>query len=202
MSVTFLPSVHGFKFNNDFPHMPDLILNLPLVGKVVMGDAANGLCGGMVYLALDYFRSGVPIPDAPNPPGDTTELFHHIFARLWDSFDLPWGPLKYYRWQSSPDTEWLLRQSQRELQKLRRVLAKQGPVPIGMIRHHSLNPLELGQNHQLLCYAEEGGTLSLYDPDYAGRDDIRLMLDDAGLRHSEDGEQRGFFVTDYRHEEV
>ena len=199
----FLPSVNGFHFSNDFPSMPDVVIDLPLIGKIGLGDASNGLCGGFVYLALDYYRAFLPVSNDVTPPDNDSELFHRLLYRLWDSFDLPWGAMRYYRWMSDPNS--LIKKTWDEFRILERRISE-SPITIGMIRHHSLNPLELGNNHQLLVYdfshKMNGVELYVYDCDYSNRDDITLTLTDDKLIHSEDGEQRGFFCTQYHQREV
>ena len=45
----FRPSTHGLHFINFWPvGTPDYTVNVPIVGQVTIGDANNGLCGGMV----------------------------------------------------------------------------------------------------------------------------------------------------------
>lgn len=52
--TNFRPSVHGFKFSNEFRnHVVD-------VGPVKF--TTDGRCGGMAALALDFFFAGVPVP--------------------------------------------------------------------------------------------------------------------------------------------
>jgi hypothetical protein len=87
----FLPSSAGFHFSNStFPAVPDLTISV--FGRMIgIGDASNGLCGGMVYAARDYFEADIPIPqDATNPA--TGPLFDYIVRRLFDSFDLVLPP--------------------------------------------------------------------------------------------------------------
>ena len=204
----FLPSKNGWKFNNDFPHEPDIIINLPIFGKIGIGDAYNGLCGGMVYSCLDYYLAGQPIPNIRTPPThkhilqtlffneDHSPVFKHIYKRLFDSFGFPCTTLKYYYWMSSWSS--LFGKTVREFKILKEKL-KHRPVPLGMIRYYSVNPLKLGENHQILAYKIKGNACYIYDPDYALRDDITLTIDfeKKKIFHSEDGEQRGFFITDY-----
>lgn len=59
--------------------------------SVPIGDASNGLCGGMAFAVRDYFEAGKPPPDDAEPPSEGG-LFDHIVDRLFDSFDLPLGP--------------------------------------------------------------------------------------------------------------
>ena len=76
----FDPLVHGFRFNNAFPPHPHIQLPTPF-GRIRIGDAKNGLCGGMVFAALDYFHAKQPVPETKKPPsGDI--LFDYIVKRL------------------------------------------------------------------------------------------------------------------------
>jgi hypothetical protein len=49
----FLPSRQGFRFANDFPHVPLRWIGVPGVIRIPIGDASNGLCGGMAFAARD-----------------------------------------------------------------------------------------------------------------------------------------------------
>jgi hypothetical protein len=93
MVAGFLPSRCGFHFSNSsFPHVPHGKINL--FGKeIAIGDAANGLCGGMVFAACDYFESRISIPPDRVAPS-SGRLFDYIVKRLYDSFNLllPPGP--------------------------------------------------------------------------------------------------------------
>lgn len=87
----FFPNVSGFHFSNTtWPSVPLLTINV-LGQNIPIGDASNGLCGGMVYAARDFFQSGIPIwPDTTAPSSGT--LFDYIVRRLFDSFDLALPP--------------------------------------------------------------------------------------------------------------
>ena len=69
----FVPKQHGFRFANAFPSVPDITIPIPF-GKVEFGDASDGLCGGMVFSALDYFLAKRPIPTH----GDSTHHGHVV----------------------------------------------------------------------------------------------------------------------------
>jgi hypothetical protein len=75
----FLPSADGFAFANDWPQGPAVTVPL-LIGSVGIGNIARGLCGGMVFAALDYWRAGVVPPDARPDAG--TPLFRFVVRRL------------------------------------------------------------------------------------------------------------------------
>ncbi len=82
----FAPSTSGFHFINSFPSVPLLTLNV-LGQSIPIGDASNGLCGGMVFAVRDFFETGVAMWPDTTPPSSGT-LFDYIVNRLFDSFDL------------------------------------------------------------------------------------------------------------------
>lgn len=102
----FLPSTSGFAFSNAFPHVPVRRIGIPGVVSVPIGDASNGLCGGMAFGARDYFEARVLPPPDTTPPSEG-ELFDYLVDRLLDSFGLPLGPARYLEVMSPllPDGE-------------------------------------------------------------------------------------------------
>src|SRR5215468_5515757 len=102
----FVPSQSGLHFANSFPHEADVTIPLPGGRSLALGDAANGLCGGMVYTARDYFESGRVPPSDTRPPTPDTPLFKYLVARLLESFSLPLGVLRYIELMSDqlPDS--------------------------------------------------------------------------------------------------
>src|SRR5215211_2802882 len=58
----FRPSTGGLHFPNAFPHVPNLEIDLPGGTTVPIGDAANGLCGGMAWTVRDLFETGLAPP--------------------------------------------------------------------------------------------------------------------------------------------
>ena len=189
----FLPSSSGFRFANTFPHVPVRRIGVPGVLSVEIGDAANGLCGGMAFAARDYFEAGKPRPDLAVAPGDGP-LFDYLVARLFDSFNLPFGPATYLALMSPalPDGEtfwsrlglaphgraWRM---VNEWPKVRADIDGGHPSPLGLVRIKSTNPVDLKQDHQVLAYGyeleESALTLRLYDPNHPGRDDVTMSLD-------------------------
>ena len=190
----FLPSTSGFAFSNSFPHVPVRTIGIPGIVTVPIGDAANGLCGGMVFAARDYFEAHRP------PPTDTAApshgpLFDYLVNRLFASFDLPFGPATYLKLMSPllPDGENLAsrlgigphgrawRMVKDEWPKIRRDIDEGHPSALGLVRIRSHDPLDLKENHQVIAYGYEllGTilTLRLYDPNRPGRDDVTLTLD-------------------------
>src|SRR5947209_7177708 len=91
----FLPSTGGLHFANYYPHEPTLVVTLPLGKTLPIGDAANGLCGGMALTAADYFEARQPVPSATQAPAAGSSLYAFIVKRLFDSFNLPLGINRY-----------------------------------------------------------------------------------------------------------
>lgn len=75
--TNFKPSVDGFHFNNTFTN--DLVpRGLRHTG---LNIKTGGLCGGMVYAALDYYYAHKPIPNVDYRPATGTKLAHYIYQR-------------------------------------------------------------------------------------------------------------------------
>src|SRR5438105_3685326 len=191
----FLPSTSGFRFANDFPHVPLVSIGVPGVVSVPIGDAANGLCGGMAYAARDLFEGGIAPPDTSEPPPGGSPLFEFLVRRLLDSFDLPSGPLRYLELMNpglSDGDSFLTRLGLAPHGRTWRLVREEWPKvrtdidggrlsPLGLVRVKSLDPFDLGKNRQVLAYAYERSgdrlTLSLYDPNWPRRDDIRMGIE-------------------------
>ncbi len=71
------------------------------------------------------------------------------------------------------------------------------PVPLGLIREHSYNPLNLANNHQVLAYKISSNKIYIYDPNYPDDNSVYLLLGDK-ITHSIDGDIYGIFVNRYR----
>jgi hypothetical protein len=190
--TSFLPSINGLHFSNDFPDSPAITVNLG-VASLPVGNAANGLCGGMVFAALDYWTQGVPAPADITPPASGTPLFDYLVRRLIDSWSLPNGPLTYLTLMNPmyPDGDQGVgpltvhgrarRMATKEWPAIRAALDAGQPCPLGLVKIRSANPLDLGQNHQVLAYGYDlAGTalrIGVYDPNQADRDDAVIALD-------------------------
>jgi hypothetical protein len=218
----FNASVDGLHFTNSWPSEPDIVVNAGPLGNVPIGDASNGLCGGMVYTVMDVFAAGLPpIPDTHNP-AQGSPLFNYIVSRLFASFDLPAGVLTYYEWMSTPDHDtgiWFITRRgvswktiKEEWPKIKTDIDRGMLSPLGLVTVHTADPTMMGHNHQVLAYAYELDdtnrlTLHLYDPNTSATDadDVRLSLDlskptrTSPITHNVNigGGIRGFFRTKY-----
>lgn len=190
----FLPSSNGFRFPNSFPRVPVRRIGIPGVVSIPIGDASNGLCGGMAFAARDHFEAGRPTPRDTSPPGEGTPLFRYLVDRLFDSFDLPMGPARYLELMNpalSDGDGVLSRFGIRPRGRARRMITEEWPriradidgghpSPLGLVRVKSWNPLDLKLNHQVLAYgytvADGRLTLRIYDPNRPGDDGISISL--------------------------
>ena len=176
----FLPSRHGFAFTNAWPSQPAVVLDTHL-GRIDIGNAAAGLCGGMVFVALDYWHAAVVPPTTRPAPGEP--LYRQIVRRLIESWNLPAGVARYYQCMNLPDGDtgvdvlgrrivvdhglaW--RTAQVQWPRIRADLDRGIPSPLGVVTVASSRPADLALNHQVLAYDYErsGAEVSVrvYDP--------------------------------------
>jgi hypothetical protein len=207
--AAFLPSRQGFAFTNSWPSEPGVVL--PFRGRQIgIGNAARGLCGGMVFAALDYWHAGTS-PPAERPAGGTP-LYQFIVHRLIDSWHVPAGVGKYYQWMNRPDADYRGRPGLRRLSveqqwpRIRDSIDAGQPAALGVVTMASAWPGLLGRNHQVLAYAYEqsGSTVSVavYDPNSGPDDRIRIAFSTSSAAAFEHNlgiawPVRGFFVTAY-----
>src|SRR5215469_4140847 len=167
----FLPSRHGFAFANSWPPAPAISIRTP-AGRLGIGNAALGLCGGMVFAALDYWQAGRLPPTVQPTPG--SPLFRFIVRRLIESWRIPAGVAGYYRGMLSSDASLARRTVSRQWPRIRALLDKRQPAPLALVTMASASPLQLGRNHQVLAYGYSldgpDVTLAVYDPN-SGPDD-------------------------------
>jgi hypothetical protein len=196
------------------------VLRLPGTG-IGVGNAADGLCGGMTFMARDLFDHRLTPPPDVTPPSDGP-VFRYLVARAITSFDLPAGPAKYELWMGLPDHSSFFgmagvvwRMLAQEWPAVRADLDRGVPCPLGLVRTRSWNPKDLGKNHQVLAYGYDlttaagsvGGELRVfvYDPYWPGRDDVAIRVSLADPLESStvayvdgDAPVRGFFRSIYR----
>ena len=185
----FAPSVQGLHFPNYYPHEPELVVPLPMGKSLPIGDAANGLCGGMAFAVRDYYEAHEPIPSDTAPPPAESPLYQFIVHRLFDSFNLPFGLNRYIELMAPafPDAGNSFGLASRasvmintEWPRIKTDIDAGHPVPLGLIKVKSSDLRELCKHHQVLAYAYELDqadlTIWLYDPNYPNNDDVQLQL--------------------------
>jgi hypothetical protein len=190
-----------------------------ITGAIVGGpETTYGLCGGMAFAALDYYKLHwvVPRGETANDQPLRTEskeaaaLRDYLWARLERS--LQSNAVTFLTWMAvlklpgAGGPSWLLDRSKEEFNKLKSHIDNGEPWPIGLVGTTG-NPMD---NHQILAYGYEdngtgSGAIWVYDnlwPD----EEIRVDLDFSGSQlvasspHEPDtkrGPLQGFFCEDY-----
>ncbi|MEP7020721.1 MAG: hypothetical protein ABI808_08725 [Pseudonocardiales bacterium] len=192
----FTPRVNGFRFTNSFPPAPTILLDLGLAGTVGLGNASQGVCGGMVFAVRDYFQAGCPVPDEKVPPAQGSVLFDYIAGRLIDSFNAPTGVAQYAEWMIMPSADVNViiftrrgtfgRTVLTTWPKVRADIDEGRPSPLGLVTVHTTDLSQIGKCHQVLAYGyavDNAGTvtLSVYDPntEHDAADGVRITFDTA-----------------------
>lgn len=192
--TTFRPRVDGFRFANEFDWEPQELNpirdRIRVATAVVLGPlgdlaagaitdaldgAGFGLCGGMTFLALDYFKAlqvlprgdvffgDAPVPDHSTPVG--ARLREQLWRRLDDSLDADADTFAELLVKQMVDATGAKEETARQFAAIKEHLDDGNPVPVGLVGT-TLNPLE---EHQVLAFDyddhEDGtGTLYVYDP--------------------------------------
>ncbi|WP_350285775.1 hypothetical protein [uncultured Croceitalea sp.] len=181
--TAFKPVQHGFKFENTF--------------KNIFIDAIDwrtgGLCGGMVYTALDYYNTrGRTIPKTIYRPTEGSPLQRYLYDRQvtsltsnldkWAEIGLNPGGAR-----NSEFFNWGLENKRgSRINELRSFIDRGIPVPLGMqsVGEKDSDP----GNHQVLAIGYDFGTaqdmangrykrkmkIYIYDPNYAN--EIQTMV--------------------------
>lgn len=175
-STPFVPAVNGFRFANTFEGV----------------DASyryGGLCGGMVYTAMDYFRASKPVPPQLFRPANRTPLQSYIFGRQNDAAMVnqldKWMELRVnpFGWRDNEFFEWGLKGTGGgRIEELRGLIDANNPAPLG-VYEGGIKDYEGYQygDHQVLAvgyamgrYRGDMGAhkqdfkVFIYDPNYPG----------------------------------
>lgn len=145
---------------------------LPIFPYLKLGKAERGLCGGMVFSALDYYYSNKSIPEIKSLNiNDKDQIFRYIVKRLFDSFGIKAVLTYYYLQLPIVKENTLNKHTSKQLDKILSKLKKEIPVPVTLILVKTYNPDRLGENHQVLLtqihtLREELIEIKVYDPNY------------------------------------
>ncbi len=209
--TAFDPRVHGFAFGNRWTfdeverHRLHRQFAAHLVQRGLLGPISSslvplgvralrsrleshlapgyGLCGGMCFAALDFYKAGLPLPRGDGPggqPAPGTSLRDYIWQRQLDSLVsdaarfMAWLIALNYVPPSRPfrgGATRLLAWSRQEWDRLKAGVDAGEPVPIGLVR----DTRNVYDNHQVLAIGYEEpvgnhGTVYLYDPNCPDRD--------------------------------
>ena len=200
----FEPAINGFHFANSFPHSPLRAFKLGDIATLDVGDAANGLCGGMSFSTADLHRAGLRPPADTAPPAAGTPAYGYIVDRQIASFDDGRVPLRFFSLMepSRPDREsftstllgmvgldrhsrtWVMIHA--EWPGIRADLDAGQLSMLGLVRVVSADPQMLGHNHQVVAYGYDldgsALTIRICDPNWPGDDTVTISLDIADER--------------------
>lgn len=200
MRTTFNAATHAWRFGNRF----ELAVPLARRGRLWRTSAIYGLCGGMVFAALDYFLAGLTLPYQDESPRSGSTLLRFLRLRQWDSFHGARVPARVISWMLHQDSA-VAEQSAREYTRLKAAVERGQPAPLCLVRVGA--PGNPTHNHQVLAlgYEEDLTTgqvaLPLYDPNRPAEEpSITFYLRDGRceeLAQSSGEPLRGFFVIDY-----
>jgi hypothetical protein len=196
----FDPATSGLIYPNHWPHQPIGQFRLGNVATLDIGDAANGLCGGMSYTVADLHARGLPPGDDPQPALGS-DRYKYIVDRQIASFEGGRLPLRFFTLMSvaRPARESQMaallgrfgidRHSRtyvmvhEEWPAIRRKIDGGQLAMIGLVRVVSADPTALSHNHQVLAYGYdlEGTTvvLRICDPNWARQTDVTITFDAA-----------------------
>lgn len=182
----FSPKACGLRFANAWPHEPVRQVELPPpFGRIALGDAARGLCGGMSFTVADLFATGSPPPEDPDPPDTGTERFDYVVDRQVDSLDLGWLPLRFLSLMSPArppregpipglDDSRTYVMVHDEWPNIQARIDAGDLAMIGLVKVVSADPRQLNHNHQVIAYG--------YDLDGS---DLRLLILDPNVPRRE-----------------
>jgi hypothetical protein len=193
----FLPSRSGFRFPNSFPHEALVTVQIPGLATLPLGDAANGLCGGMAFTVRDLFEASVPPPPDTEPPAPGSARYDYLVERQIASLDFGRVPLQLYALGSPllpdaiPDLGeiaafGIVPHGRSQVMVLdawpaiRAELDSGHPSVLGLVRTIDADPTSLGRDHQILAYgyrlAGDEVSIAVYDSNHPGDDTVRLSL--------------------------
>jgi hypothetical protein len=193
----FLPSRHGLHFANAFPHEALVSITIPGIAMLALGDAADGLCGGMAFTVRDLFEASVDPPPDTAPPPRGTARYDSLVERQLASLDLGAVALRLYELGSPllPDGAWAVRpladvglapRGRSQVMALDEWPAIKADLDagrlsvLGLVRAIDVDPRSLGRDHQVLAYGYtldgDALTIAIYDPNHPNDDAVRLSL--------------------------
>jgi hypothetical protein len=202
-SVTgFKPSTHGFHFSNsDWKRLNiklpvvEIDIPKPIGRKIDISNTSQGMCGGMTYAVIDYFMAKQKIPTTTDPPSKENDpLFQYLKHRLESSWDITRSGINYVKLMDPayPDGDEGVVQAVgamagrsfvvavEEWPKIKADIDANKLCPLGLVQVRSLNPIDVGKNHQVIAYAYElsanNVTLHLYDPNEPLDDTVQLKF--------------------------
>jgi hypothetical protein len=183
----FKVNTDGFRFVNSFVnHAGDI--------------TTNGLCGGMVYTALDYYNSNLSIPSQTVLPQDGTQLQSYIFGRNMDEIESNlvgnWSmTINPFGWNNS--SEFNNGITDTYFGALISAIDSGNPIPLGLLGTQGTgNHVVLAIGYDPNTYSGDFPTITsptlrifIYDPNYP--DQQRTLVPDVGGQFFTEAEAPG-----------
>ncbi|OJX41418.1 MAG: hypothetical protein BGO78_01420 [Chloroflexi bacterium 44-23] len=198
IKTEFQPNINGYPFPNRFEKN---WLNIFI--RVTIGNSIYGLCGGMVFSALDYYYNKVDLPLINSEDTERyTQFVHYLWRRQLNSM-----PLKNYydllTRNFSKDNNLLIGTISRQLPKVTQSIDAGIPCPLVIIRSSKFE--NLTNNHQLVItgYEIDNSVTNLfcYDPNHPGETPSIMISRDINalsIKQSTFEAIRGFFCNHYK----
>ncbi len=194
----FESEVHGYPFPNRFEKN---WLNIFI--RLAVRNSIYGLCGGMVFSALDHFYNKVELPAVNPENAEAQEAFiHYLWIRQLNSMPL----VNYYSLLSrnfQNDHSLLVNTISKQLSSVIQSIDAGIPCPLVIIRSSKFE--NLSNNHQIVItgYAIDDSLTNLfcYDPNHPGKQTVvTISRDITALSISQSTHEtiRGFYCNPYK----
>jgi hypothetical protein len=172
MRCAFDPALNGFQFSNS---------NIQWSYGAISGTA---LCGGMIYVALDYYLGGMTVPKQQKVPVEGEFMHTLIFDRQWSAHNTIPDFIGYWMNDRQISNE------QADFDYLKKSLSFNQPLPVCLFDgfgkgHHTLG---------IAAYGDSPFWIDLYDPNYPNKI-ARIKPRGEEYFHTLDNKTwRGFFI--------
>lgn len=198
MKTNFNPLSHGYSFPNRFEFK-----GISRIKKLIKSNFIYGMCGGMVFTALDYYFDQYKLPEYKAVEELPLSYTKYLWKRQTQSVSIS-VLLKIIHFASLSVSKSMQKTIDDELPKIIDRLNDGLPAPIVIIRSSLLqNPTH---NHQVLVtgYINNGSTLDLelYDPNHP-KLEPRLMVrknPEYSITQSTGEPVRGLFLNNYSYQ--
>lgn len=198
MKTNFNPPSHGYSFPNRFEFK-----GISRIKKFIKGNFIYGMCGGMVFTALDYYFDQYKLPGYLAVEDLPLSYTKYLWKRQTESVSIS-VLLKIILFASLSVSKSMQKTNKDELPKIIERLNDGLPTPIVIIRSSFFqNPTH---NHQVLVtgYEDNGSILELelYDPNHP-KLDPRLIIKKSPkylITQTTREPVRGLFLNNYSYQ--
>lgn len=197
MKTNFNPLAHGYKFSNRFE-----FTGLKKFSNLIKNKLIYGMCGGMVFTALDHYFDQKNVPKFSKPTEIPINYTKYLWKRQRESVTFSIF-LKIFIFALLPEKIVVRKSIQKELPKIIYRLSDNLPVPLIIVRSNLFqNPTH---NHQVLVTQLEENenevNMGLYDPNHPLIMPILCVnKKNSHLIQSTGEHVRGFFVNKYNYQ--